>query len=131
MIIYMFNIVAVTNRMLCSHNLEEQIEKLAKAGLKTLILREKDLSEEEYQNLAVKVMAICEKYQVSCMLHSFVDVAIRLHADNIHLPISMLREMKSSEKEKFSVIGVSCHSVEEAVEAQRLGCSYVIAGHIF
>ena len=29
------------------------------------------------------------------------------------------------------MLGASCHSVAEAVEAERLGCTYITAGHIF
>ena len=32
---------------------------------------------------------------------------------------------------EFSVAGTSVHSVEEAVEAEKLGASYISAGHIF
>ena len=35
------------------------------------------------------------------------------------------------EKNHFEIIGASCHSLEEAKEAERLGCTYITAGHIF
>ena len=34
-------------------------------------------------------------------------------------------------KEKFKIIGASCHSVEEAQAAENLGCTYITAGHVF
>ena len=65
------------------------------------------------------------------MLHSFIDTAIELKAENIHLPLHILREMDKKTKENFKIIGASCHSVEEAQEAERLGCTYITAGHVF
>ena len=32
---------------------------------------------------------------------------------------------------RFRILGASCHSAEEAREAEMLGCTYVTAGHIF
>ena len=34
-------------------------------------------------------------------------------------------------KANFSAIATSCHSFEEALEAEAYGCTYLIAGHIF
>ena len=39
--------------------------------------------------------------------------------------------MSKKERSSFLVLGASCHSVEEAKEAEALGCSYIIVGHIF
>lgn len=131
MIIYMFDIICVTNRLLCKRDFTEQIEAIARCTPARIILREKDLSKEEYKLLAGKVMEICDRYQVSCILHSFVDIARELNAGAIHVPIHILRDMQEADKKQFAVLGASCHSWEEAIEAERLGCSYIIAGHIF
>jgi thiamine-phosphate pyrophosphorylase len=108
-----------------------KIEKIATAKPSGIILREKDLSEVEYKSLAKQVIEICNKYEVTCILHSFADVAIKLNSDKIHLPLPILRNMTDFQKSKFKTIGASCHSVDEAIEAQRLGCTYITAGHIF
>ena len=117
--------------MLCRENFLERVEKIAANHPKGIILREKDLSEKEYKALAENFMKLCETYHVPCILHSFVDVAIELGADNIHLPLHILRGLDKKTKEKFKIIGASCHSVEEAQEAERLGCTYITAGHVF
>lgn len=109
----------------------QRVEKIAAANPAAIILREKDLTKEEYKKLAKQVLQICEKYQVPCILHSFTDVAIELSTEAIHLPLLILREMTEEQKSRFKVLGASCHSLEEALEAERLGCTYIIAGHIF
>ena len=131
MIIFMSDILCVTNRTLCKEDFLQRVEKIAASHPKGIILREKDLSEEEYKKLAEKVIQICEEYHVPCILHYFVDAAIELGAENIHLPLHVLRGMDEKKKEAFKIIGASCHSVEEAQEAERLGCTYITAGHIF
>ena len=127
----MSDIICVTNRNLCKEDFLKRIEKIAVAHPAGIILREKDLTKEEYRNLAKQVLQICEKHQVSCILHSFTDEAIELSAEAVHLPLSILREMTEEQRSRFKVLGASCHSLEEALEAERLGCTYIIAGQIF
>ena len=131
MIIFMSDIFCVTNRALCKENFLVRLERIAKVHPAGIILREKDLLEEEYEALARQVLEICRASGVQCILHTFVSVALRLGADAIHLPLPVLRQMTAQEKKQFSVIGASCHSVEDALEAQQRGCSYITAGHIF
>ena len=107
----MFKIIAVTNRKLCHIDFLEQIETLAKSEVDSIILREKDLSEEEYYVLAKNVLRICEKYNKECVLHNFVGVAKRLNHKKIHLSLPML-EKHYNEVKNFEKVGVSIHSLE-------------------
>ena len=127
----MSDLICITNRKLCSNNFSDQIEMIASAHPKAIVLREKDLSEKEYEQLARQVMQICQKHGTQCILHSFSNVAIALGAEAVHMPLPLLQKMTQQEKSHFQIIGASCHSLEEAKEAQDLGCTYITAGHIF
>ncbi len=127
----MSEILCVTNRALCRGDFLQRLEEIAAAGPAGIILREKDLTEAEYLALARQVLPLCRAHQVPCILHSFVGAARELGGDAIHLPLPLLRTMTDEEKAAFRTIGASCHSVEEAQEAQQLGCTYLTAGHIF
>lgn len=127
----MSDLICITNRKLCSNNFLDQIEMIASAHPKAIVLREKDLSEKEYEQLARQVMQICQKHGTQCILHSFSNVAIALGAVAVHMPLPLLQKMTPQEKSHFQIIGASCHSLEEAKEAQDLGCTYITAGHIF
>lgn len=127
----MSDLICITNRKLCSNNFLDQIEMIASAHPKAIVLREKDLSEKEYEQLARQVMQICQKHGTQCILHSFSNVATTLGATAVHMPLPLLQKMTPQEKSHFQIIGASCHSLEEAKEAQNLGCTYITAGHIF
>lgn len=127
----MSDLICITNRKLCSNNFSDQIEMIASAHPKAIVLREKDLSEKEYEQLARQVMQICQKHGTQCILHSFSNVAIALGAVAVHMPLPLLQKMTPQEKSHFQIIGASCHSLEEAKEARDLGCTYITAGHIF
>lgn len=109
----------------------ERIRTIASCHPAAVLLREKDLTETEYEDLARSVTAICETYGVPCILHTYAEAALRLKAEAVHLPLPILRGLSEETKGNFRIFGTSCHSVEEALEAERLGCTYLIAGHIF
>ena len=86
------NVIAVTNRSLCQRPFAEQIERVCSLHPKAVILREKNLPEEEYSRLAEQILEICKRYQVPCILHTYVNVAEKLHHPYIHLPIFLLEK---------------------------------------
>jgi len=127
----MCDVICVTNQSLCRGDFLFRIEEIAKQHPAGILLREKDLNREEYKKLAKQVLEICKRYQVPCMLHYFTDVAVELKATSLHLPLPLLRKLSSEQKNCFQRLGASCHSLEEAREAVALGCTYIVAGHIF
>lgn len=121
----------ITNRHLSIQDYYSQIEEIARGGPDAVIVREKDLPEQEYGQLAARVMGICVQHDVPCILHAYARVAIRLGAKAIHLPLQALCSLSDKEKQHFSVLGASVHSVEEALQAQKAGATYLTAGHVF
>ncbi|MGN0459580.1 MAG: thiamine phosphate synthase [Ruminococcus sp.] len=127
----MCDILCVTNRSLCQEDFLTRIEKIASANPKGIILREKDLTEDEYRNFAVKVIEICNRYNTPCILHTFTKVALEIKHPYLHLPLHILNNLSREGRGSFKVLGASCHSVEDAKRAESLGCTYITAGHIF
>lgn len=124
------DLIAVTNRHLCSRPFTEQITRVCQLHPRALILREKDLPEEDYFSLARQVKEICEQFEVPFIPHFYPAVARELGCDRLHLPLPLLRE-NPEVISSFHTIGTSIHSVSEAVEAEKLGASYLTAGHIY
>lgn len=138
----------ISNRKLCENeNLEKQIEKIFSAYERKIILknfeivaltlREKDFNKNEYLKLIEKVYPICQKYKINLILHQNYDLNLddKYKIDGIHLSYSIFKSLNQNIKaeliKKYKRIGVSVHSLDEAKEAESLGASYVIAGHIF
>lgn len=122
--------LAVTNRHLCQRDFLEQIDYLAGTDVDGIILREKDLPEAEYEQLAASVLAVCGRHHKKCMLHTYVEAARRLGCPNIHLPLHLLIQYQG-QLDDFEQIGASVHSVEDAVKAREAGATYLTAGHVF
>ncbi|MGN0481914.1 MAG: thiamine phosphate synthase [Lachnospiraceae bacterium] len=126
--------IVVTNRHLCEGNFLEQISLLASLPVDRIILREKDLSESEYEVLAKQVLSICNEHHIPCTLHTFYKTAKKLGCTQIHLPFSLFVETMQKNPDalvSFSLIGTSVHSLDDALLAEKLGAGYITAGHIF
>lgn len=121
--------VALTNRHLVRGRLTDQIRLLVAGGIPSILLREKDLSQEEYADLARAVIPLMS-VPGDCILHHHIDVARDLHHPAIHLPLPDLRRIRGDWLD-FEIRGASVHSVSEAREAQDLGATYLMASPIF
>lgn len=126
----MFELVCVTNRNLCREDFFKRLQRIAQSDVDKIILREKDLAEEKYLNLAEKAFNFCSGQEKKLILHNYLSAAKKLSQSKIHLPLSML-EKNSPLREEFEIIGTSVHSLEQLKNAEALGASYVTAGHIF
>ena len=102
----------------------------AAGGADAILLREKDLSVPEYAALAKQCLAICQAYHTPLWLNSFREIAGALQLP-VQLPMPILRTLTKSQRAQLPAIGASVHSPEEAVLAEKLGASWLIAGHIF
>ena len=129
--------ICVTNRSLVRGDFLSRLGEILENGSGALpapdavILREKDLTEEEYRLLAEKVREICCRAGVPLILNTFTGAARALGIRSIQLPVRKLDALSDKEKADFNRIGASVHTPEEAGRAADLGASYVTAGHIF
>ncbi len=124
---------AVTDRMWTEkQTLYEQIEDALRGGVTCVQLREKELSDDEFFKEAIEIKALCRKYNVPFFINDNVDVAIKCGADGIHVG---QEDMQAGEVRKLvgddMIIGVSVHSVEEALEAVKNGADCLGVGAIF
>ncbi len=123
--------IVITNRRLCREDFLKRIEKIAQGNPQGIILREKDLSEAEFEILAIKCLEICKRHEVPFGINKQVKIAEKLHVPWIHLSVSDFENLQTDSKNRFEKIGVSIHSVEEAAAMEQLGADYLIAGHIY
>lgn len=124
---------AVTDRSwLNGESLYEQVEEALKGGVTCVQLREKELDDEDFLKEAIEIKELCKKYRVPFFINDNVGVAIKCHADGIHvgqedMETSKVREMVGDDM----MIGVSAHTVEEAVEAVKCGADCLGVGAMF
>ena len=129
----MMLLYAVTDRMWTGkQTLMEQVEDALKGGATCVQLREKELDEDAFLQEALEMKALCEKYHVPFFVNDNVEIAVKCKADGIHVGQSDMATAKVRQTVgEDMMIGVSVHSVEEALEAVRNGADCLGVGAMF
>ncbi len=124
---------AVTDRAWTGRQtLYEQVESALKGGVTCVQLREKELDDAAFLQEAVEISALCRKYGVPFFINDNVDIAIACHADGVHVGQSDMQAAKVRQRVgEDMMIGVSVHSVAEALEAVRNGADCLGVGAVF
>ena len=129
----MMLLYAVTDRMWTGkQTLMEQVEDALKGGATCVQLREKELDEAAFLQEALEMKALCEKYHVPFFVNDNVEIAVKCKADGIHVGQSDMATAKVRQTVgEDMMIGVSVHSVEEALVAVRNGADCLGVGAMF
>ena len=123
----------VTNKQtLKGRDLSETIEIALKNGADSVRLREKNMDTRSIMREAFRIKEITQSMGKLLIVNDRVDIAKACDVDGVHLgqkdmPIKYAREILGDNK----IIGISCHTLEQALEAQEAGADYIGVGAIF
>ncbi len=112
--------------------LPQVVEEAILGGATFIQFREKQLSRDEFVELAGKVKNVTDQYHVPYVINDEVEIAKLINADGVHIgqndkTLTEARKILGPDK----IIGVSAHTVEEAVEAEANGADYLGVGAVF
>ncbi len=124
---------AVTDRAWVGRqSLYEQVESALKGGATCVQLREKELDDEMFLTEAMELADLCRRYNVPFFINDNVDIAIKCQADGLHVGQEDMQAAQVRQKVgEDMIIGVSVHSVEEALEAVKNGADCLGVGAVF
>lgn len=123
----------VTNRYQDSlETFLKKVEQACQSGVTMVQLREKQLTTNQYYELAKIVKQITDTYQVPLIIDDRLDVCLAVDAAGLHigddeLPVSVARQVLGTEK----ILGVTAKTVKRALEAEESGADYLGTGAIF
>ena len=123
----------VTNRYQDSvESFLEKVETACRSGVTIVQLREKNLTTNQYYQLAKQVKEITDAYQVPLIIDDRLDVCLAVDAAGLHigddeLPVSVARQVLGPDK----ILGVTAKTVKRALEAEEGGANYLGTGAIF
>lgn len=109
-----------------------QLQAAIKAGVDLIQIREKDLPCRELLDLAATAVEFSRASDTQIVINDRLDIAIAARAHGVHLggqslPPGVVRQ----HIDKDFLVGVSCHSFEDAVRAETGGADYILLGPIF
>lgn len=124
---------AVTDRAWVGRqSLYEQVEAALKGGATCVQLREKEMNDQDFLAEALEIAALCKRYGVPFFINDNVEVAVKCKADGVHVgQEDMAAAQVRQQVGDHMMIGVSAHSVEEALEAVKNGADYLGVGAMF
>ena len=123
----------VTNRYQDSvESFLEKVETACRSGVTIVQLREKNLTTNQYYQLAKQVKEITDAYQVPLIIDDRLDICLAVDAAGLHigddeLPVSVARQVLGPKK----ILGVTAKTVKRALEAETSGADYLGTGAIF
>lgn len=125
---------AVTDRAWAADEdaLMAQIEAAIDGGASIVQLREKHLDSGAFLAEAERFVALCRRKGAVSIINDDVEIAVKTGAGGVHvgqadLEAGQVRALLGPDK----LIGVSAHTVEEALAAQAAGADYLGVGAAF
>ncbi|MBE3569678.1 MAG: thiamine phosphate synthase [Bacillales bacterium] len=122
----------VTNESMEMEDLLKKVEAAIQGGVTMVQLREKQSSGKLFLKKALALKSLTEKYEIPLVINDRVDIALAAEADGVHvgqsdLPAAFVRKIVPPSM----FVGVSCSTVEEAIEAEKQGADYLGVGAVF
>ncbi|MCC3863567.1 thiamine phosphate synthase [Terrisporobacter petrolearius] len=132
----------ITNRHLCDENhYLSVIEDAISSGVENIILREKDMSDEELTDLYNKIVSKTNYLhnEFNLIINSNINLYENLNFDGIHLPFRRFIQLVKEEFvfEYNKILGLSLHStneinrLEEIIKEKNIKVDYIILSHIY
>lgn len=130
---FRFDLCYITDRQaLGSAPLGSYLQAAVDAGVDLIQLREKDLHTQRITALSIATLEMVRKSNTRVVVNDRLDVALATHAHGVHLggqsaPAAAVRE----HVDRDFLVGVSCHSLEEALRAEAGEADYILLGPVF
>ena len=124
---------AVTDRhWLEGRKLIDVVKESLDGGVTMVQLREKTLEEGKFLEEARELQALCRERHIPFIVNDNVDIAKAMDADGVHVGQDDMETMDVRAKlGPDKIIGVSAHTVEEALLAEKQGADYLGVGAVF
>ncbi len=128
-----WGLYVITDRTQTSgRSLEEVVRASVHGGGRAFQLREKDLEARELTELADRLLRLVRPADGILLINDRIDVTLAVGAAGTHLsqrgfPPAVARRLLGPGR----LLGVSCHSLVEAAEAQEGGADFILLGPVF
>jgi thiamine-phosphate pyrophosphorylase len=122
----------ITDSTYSAAGMASDVENAVAAGVKIIQYRNKAAQTRILYNEALSIRNLCTKSGAKLIINDRIDIALAVDADGVHIgredmPYSEARRLLGKDK----IIGVTVHTLEEALIAQDLGADYLGVSPIF
>lgn len=110
------------------------IEQALKGGVTLFQFREKGegvLKAGDQKAFARQVQALCKQFNVPFIINDDVELALELDADGVHIGQDDDKAADVRARIGDKILGVSAHTLEEVLKAEKDGADYIGAGPVY
>ncbi|MBQ26808.1 MAG: thiamine phosphate synthase [Nitrospiraceae bacterium] len=112
--------------------LSDIVKSALDEGSRLFQYREKHLPKNEIYRVATELRSLTAQRDATLIINDFSDIALAVDADGVHLgqddvPLADARHILGHDR----LIGISTHSIEQAIEAENGGADYIAFGPIY
>jgi thiamine-phosphate pyrophosphorylase len=113
----------------------ELARDLVAGGVDILQVRAKERTHAERVDIGLRVVSSAFPYHVPVIIDDDVEAAFESGADGVHLGqedwAAIPREQRTERLANMRIVGISTHSLDQALAAERDGASYIGVGPVF
>lgn len=121
----------VTDTCICNMAVEEMVMAALEAGIRWIQYREKNETRRVIYKDALRLRQLTGEFGASLIVNDYADIAASVEADGVHLGQDDLPLKEARKIMGERIIGISTHSLSEAMKAERDGADYIGFGPIF
>lgn len=129
-----FKLYLITDRKLFGSPdmMLDAIENALDGGVRAVQLREKDLVMRELLDLSYRMRELTSGYGARLFINDRVDIALAVEADGVHLGGSSIPASAAKKASEGRLMtGISCHSLDEALAAEKDGADFITLGPVY
>ena len=129
---YLGGLCFITERKASSLPYGDMVSRALNAGVRWVQYRDKNRTRLEIYEESVRLRSITRDFEAALVVNDHPDIALASEADGVHLgqddlPLREARKIMGSS----AIIGISTHTVEQAMVARKYGADYIGFGPIF
>lgn len=121
----------IVDRNVCDKTPEEMTLAALEAGVRWVQYREKECARAEVYRTALRLRRITTDFKAVFIVNDHADIALAVDADGVHLGQDDLPLRDARRIMGGKVVGISTHSLGEALEAEKGGANYIGFGPVF
>jgi len=128
---YQNGICFITDRTYARLPLYDMVRSVLEAGITVIQYREKKKTRHEIYDEAIRLRELTRSFRALLIINDHADIALAADADGVHLGQDDLPVKEARKVIGGRIVGISTHSIEQAVEAEAGGADYIGFGPIF
>jgi len=121
----------ITDRKSGGRTAEEMVRTALDSGVRWIQYREKEKTRKEIYREALKLRDMAQQFGALFIVNDHADIALAVEADGVHLGQDDLPLREARRIMGDRIIGISTHSLPEAIAAEEGGADYIGFGPVF